>query len=121
MRPLTAFAAIAGTAALLAGCGGSSSTGSTTTVPTARLGSTSSASCGPFGGPGVSDIMIRAFDLNCSQARSVILDYIGRGRAPAGWQCTPAALSRKGTFGDCQAINGQGFASARWKLTSSTH
>jgi hypothetical protein len=116
MRPLLSVLAIAGTAALIAGCGGSSSTQTTTSVPTARVGSV--APCGPFKGRNASDIMIRPYTISCLDARGVILDYIRTRTAPKGWQCAPSKLTNRSTSGSCQPTDRQGGASATWKLTS---
>ena len=118
MRSLLPVAALACTAALIAGCGESSSTGTTTTVPTTRVGATRVAPCGPFETRTASQIMIQPHSMECHDARPVILGYIGRRAAPEGWQCAPATLTARSTSGSCQALAGPGAANARWRLTT---
>ena len=116
MRSLLTLSAAACTAILIAGCGDTSSTG-TTTVPTTRVGATTNV-CGPFETRTAANIMLRHYDMTCSEARAVMLRYIGGRVAPAGWECAPARLTTRSTSGSCQSPTGPQAASANWRLTT---
>ena len=118
MRPLLVLATVVCVAAIAAGCGDSSSTGSTsTTVPTTRVGATLST-CGPFQTRTATDIRIRPHDMTCPESRTVMLRYIGGRVAPAGWECAPTKLTTRSTSGSCQSLTGPQAASANWQLTT---